>query len=64
MGGAPVEPQGNMQVKYDETIPLLINTVPYSLLNEIQKLSWKTLSDRFKNIMDDYRTKNRKMKGD
>lgn len=42
---------------------MFISSAPSSLLNKNQKRSWKTLSDWFKNITDDYRTTRRQKEG-
>lgn len=39
-----------MQEKYEEAIPYFISAVPSDVLDYLQVLKWKSMSDRFKKL--------------
>lgn len=54
--GCHLAAHGKMQSKYEEAIPHFVQSAPLHTLDNVQQPSWKTLSDRFKKIVEEHRT--------
>lgn len=53
--GAHVAPHGECQNRFEEALAILKSSLPLTALNNVSVPSWKTLNDRYKNIVSDHR---------